>query len=52
MFICETWLFDWYFPQFYKSDVRISRSVLEGPFDFMITRVDCILEYDVKKYIC
>ena len=21
MFICEIWLFDWYFPQFCKSDV-------------------------------
>ena len=24
------------------SEVRISRSVLEGPFDFEITRVDCM----------
>ena len=44
MLICKIWLFDWYFPQFCKSDieVRISRSVSEGPFDFEITRVDCI----------
>ena len=21
MFICEIWLFDWYFPQFCKSDM-------------------------------
>ena len=21
MFICEIWLFDWYFPQFYTSDM-------------------------------
>ena len=21
MFICENWLFDWYFPQFCKSDM-------------------------------
>ena len=46
MFICEIWLFDWYFPQFCTFDmsvVRISRSVSEGPFDFEITRVDCTL---------
>ena len=47
MFICEIRLFDWYFPQFCSSDmskyeVRISRSVSEGPLDFEITRVDCI----------
>ena len=21
MFICEMWLFDWYFPKFFKSDM-------------------------------
>ena len=45
MFICEIWLFVWYFPQFCTSDmleVRIFRSVTAGPFDFEITRVDCI----------
>ena len=45
MFICEILLFGWYFSQFCTSDmsieVRISRSVSEGPFDFEITRVDC-----------
>ena len=42
MFICEIWLFDWFFPQFCTSDeVWISRSVSEGPLDFEITRVDC-----------
>ena len=45
MFICEIWLFDWYFPQFCKSDMSkygYLGSVSEGPFDFKITRVDCI----------
>ena len=45
MFICEIWLFHCYIPQFSKSDMskyRISRSVSESPFDFEITRVDCI----------
>ena len=42
MFICEIWLFVWYFPQFCTSvEVRISRSVSVGPFDFAITRFDC-----------
>ena len=45
MFICEIWLFDWYFPQFCTS-----RSVSEGPFDFEITRVDCI--YVMGKTCC
>ena len=39
------WLFNRYFPQYCKSDnyveVRISRTVSEGPFDIEITRVDC-----------
>ena len=26
MFICEIWLFDWYFPQFRKSDMSKTRS--------------------------
>ena len=42
--ICEIWLFDLFFLQFYNSDnvkVRISRSILESPFDIEITRVDC-----------
>ena len=53
MFICEMWLFDWYFPQFCTSEVRISRSVSEGPFDFEITRVDCILCFRFSKmYFC
>ena len=30
------------------SEVRISRSVSEGPFDFEITRVDCIF-FDIRK---
>ena len=45
MFICVIWLFDWYFPQFCKSEMLkygLSRSFSEGPFDFEITRVDCI----------
>ena len=49
MFICEIWMFVWYFPQFCTSDMSkygISRSVSEGPFDFEITRVDCSYDYD------
>ena len=30
-------------------EVRISRSVSGGPFDFEITRVDCICKLDKKK---
>ena len=30
-------------------EVRISRSVYEGPFDFEITRVDCISKCDVTE---
>ena len=43
MFICEIWLFDWYFPQFCKSDMSKYGylGVSEGPFNFEITRVDC-----------
>ena len=45
MFICEIWLFDLVFfsiQHIWYVEVRISRSVSEGPFDFEITRVDCI----------
>ena len=28
MFICEIWLFDWYFPQFCKSDWKCFRGSL------------------------
>ena len=38
-------LFDLFFPQIHKSDmleVRISRSILESPLEFEITRVDCM----------
>ena len=49
MFICEIWLFVWYFLQFCTYvEVRISRSVSEGPFDFEKTRVDCT--YTLKSY--
>ena len=43
MFVCEIWLFDWYFPQFCTSDMSKYGylEVSEGPFDFEITRVDC-----------
>ena len=44
MFICEIWLFVWYFPQFCTSDMS-KYGYLEVfqrvPFDFEITRVDC-----------
>ena len=41
--ICEIWLFELCFPQYTAYvEVRISRSVEEGPFDFEITRADCI----------
>ena len=47
MFICEIWLFDCYFPQY--VEVRISRNVSQDPFDFQITRVDCILTVNVES---
>ena len=54
MFICEIWLFVWYFPKFCTSDMSKyrSRSVSEGPFDFEITRVDCIFfaENNVRSF--
>ena len=43
MFICEIWLFDWYFPQYCTSDMS-KYGYLEGPFDFEIARVACILK--------
>ena len=45
MFICEIWLFDWYFPQFSTSDMSKYRDLevfQRGPFDFGIKRIDCI----------
>ena len=44
MFICEIWLFVWYFPQFCTSDMSKYGylEVFQSPFDFEITRVDCI----------
>ena len=39
--ICEIRLFELLFHQY--VEVRISRSVLEGPFDFEITRVNDII---------
>ena len=51
MFICEISLFDWYFPQFCTSDMSkygyLEVFQPEGPFDFEITRVDCILTFGV-----
>ena len=47
MFICEIWLFDWYFSQYCTSDMSkygVFRSFSEGPFDFEIKRVDCIIK--------
>ena len=43
-FLVEFGCSNCFFLQYYKSDyvkVRISRSVLEGSFDFEIKRVDC-----------
>ena len=35
MFICESWLFDWYFPQFCKSDMsKYGYFEVFHPFDF------------------
>ena len=44
MFICEIWLFDWYFLNSANliCQTRIFRSVSEGLFNLEITRVDCI----------
>ena len=51
--ICKNWLFKLFYPQYYKSDmsVRISRTVFEGPFDFEITRVDCIYILNVLLHV-
>ena len=48
MFICKLLLFDWFFPQFCKPDVdvRISRSVSEGPLSIMRNLVN----FDLKFY--
>ena len=46
MFICEIWLFDWYFPQLCKSDMskyRYLEVFQRDPSTSEITRVDCIL---------
>ena len=50
MFICEIWLFVWYFPQFCTSDMSKYGflSVSAGPFDFEITRVDCSMQGNVS----
>ena len=43
IYICYMWLFELFLPQFCKSDmVRISQSISESPFEFEITRADCI----------
>ena len=44
MFICEIWLFNWYFLNSAhlicrSTDISVIISVSEGPFDFEITRV-------------
>ena len=44
--ICKIWLFKVFFPQNYKSDMSkygYLELFFEGPFEFEITRVDCIL---------
>ena len=52
MFICIIWLFDWYFPQLGTFDISKYGylSVLEGPFDFEITRVDYIISVEVYMH--
>ena len=50
-FIREIWIFD-FFPQFYKSDMSkygYLEVFQESPFDFEITRVDCIYYARIKK---
>ena len=39
----KIWLFKLFFPKY--VEVRISRSVYDGPFNFEITRVDCIYDF-------
>ena len=54
IFICEMWLFDLFFPQFYKSDMsrcRYLKSISKSPFDFEILRVDCSRFFFFKNYI-
>ena len=44
--IYEMWLFDLFFPsilQIWYVEERISRSISEGPLDFQITGVDCMM---------
>ena len=53
MFICEIWLFEWFIPQFCTSDMSkygYLGNVSEGPFDFEITRVDCIFNRTEKTH--
>ena len=51
IFICKMWLFDLFFSSILQIyvEVRISRSILESPLDFEITRVDCIYIVYSKK---
>ena len=46
MFICEVWLFDWYFPQFCKSDMS-KYGYLEG-----FQRVPSISRYRESTVYC
>ena len=53
MFICEIWLFGWYFSQFCTSDMSkygYLEVVSEGPFDVEIKRVDCIFHFPTQIY--
>ena len=55
MFICEIWLFIWYFPQFCTSDMSkygYLGSVSAGPFDCEITRVDCSYFFSCGSSMC
>ena len=40
--IYEMWLFDLFFPQYRYVEIHISRIISGRPFDFEITRIDCI----------
>ena len=54
MFICAIWLFDWYFPQFCKSDMSkygYLEVFSEGSFEFEIMRIDCILQVNFAASI-
>ena len=49
--ICQIWLFKLFFPQYYKSDMSkygYLELIFEGPFDFEITSVDCIMRDPCK----